>query len=356
MARIPFVRHRTANQIRAKYRACRHPVEKTRWHAVWLLARTDEPRTPAQVADLVGLSDVTVRAILHRWNAAGPDGLADGRKGNGSEPKLTPRRRDGPVRRPAEAAAGRRAVDRAEGRPVRPRPVGRGGRPGDRVAVAAGPRVHPPGAPPLPPPGRPTARPAGGGKKLAPPGEAAAGGEPREGGRGVGRGRGPARAQADHPPGVVARGAPAPVVRADEVRVAVRVRVRPTRHRGDVHGDPAAGEGRADGRGPGRVRRPRRPGRGEGAGAGGGPGRVAHGQAAGGAGRTSGSTSCRRVRPELQPVEPFWALVREGVANDTFDRLADLRRVVRRRCRRLAADRATVKGAIGFRWAVNLEA
>src|SRR5438552_1946795 len=25
LARIPFVRHRTANQIRAKYRACRHP-------------------------------------------------------------------------------------------------------------------------------------------------------------------------------------------------------------------------------------------------------------------------------------------------------------------------------------------
>jgi transposase len=60
--------------------------------------------------------------------------------------------------------------------------------------------------------------------------------------------------------------------------------------------------------------------------------------------------------PELQPVEPFWALVREGVANETFDRLSDLRRVVRRRCRRLAGDRATVKGAIGFRWAVNLEA
>ena len=94
MARIPFARHRTANQIRAKYRACRHPIEKTRWHALWLLARTDEPRTPARVAALVGLSDVTVRAILHRWNARGPDGVADGRTGNGSEPKLTPRRRD----------------------------------------------------------------------------------------------------------------------------------------------------------------------------------------------------------------------------------------------------------------------
>jgi transposase len=94
VARIAFARHRTVNQILRKYRACRHPVEKVRWHAVWLLARTDEPRTPALVADLVGLSAVTVRAVLHRWNAAGPDGLTDGRKGNGSDPKLTPRRRD----------------------------------------------------------------------------------------------------------------------------------------------------------------------------------------------------------------------------------------------------------------------
>jgi hypothetical protein len=59
--------------------------------------------------------------------------------------------------------------------------------------------------------------------------------------------------------------------------------------------------------------------------------------------------------PELQPVEPFWALVREAVANDTFDRLTDLRRRVARRCRRLAGDRETVLGAIGFHWAVRLE-
>ena len=94
MARIPFVRHRTVNQILRAYRACRHPVEKVRWHAIWLLARTDEPRAPAQVAGLVGLSGVTVRAVLHRWNATGPDGLSDVRKGNGSEPRLTPRRRN----------------------------------------------------------------------------------------------------------------------------------------------------------------------------------------------------------------------------------------------------------------------
>jgi transposase len=94
MARIPFVRHRTVNQLRNKYRACREGVEKARWHAVWLLARTDVPRTPAQVADVVGLSAVTVRDVLHRWNADGPAGLADGRTGNGSEPRLNARRRD----------------------------------------------------------------------------------------------------------------------------------------------------------------------------------------------------------------------------------------------------------------------
>ena len=59
--------------------------------------------------------------------------------------------------------------------------------------------------------------------------------------------------------------------------------------------------------------------------------------------------------PELQPVEPFWALVREAVANDTFGRLADLKRRVTRRCGWLARNRDTVKGAVGFRWAVNLE-
>jgi transposase len=93
MPRLPFVRHRTANQIRSKYRSCRHPTEKVRWHALWLLARADRDRTPAAVADLVGPSAVTVRAVLHRWNDHGPEGVADRRKGNGAAPKLSARRR-----------------------------------------------------------------------------------------------------------------------------------------------------------------------------------------------------------------------------------------------------------------------
>lgn len=89
MERLPVVRHLTANQARARYRACRHPVERTRWHALWLLLRSDQARTPAQVAEVVGLSVITVRGVLHRWNDRGPGGVADGRRGNGAKPRLT---------------------------------------------------------------------------------------------------------------------------------------------------------------------------------------------------------------------------------------------------------------------------
>jgi transposase len=88
MKRLPVVRHLSAARAEAQYRACKHPVEKVRWHAIWLLLRTDPVRTPAQVADLVGLSVITTRDILKRWNELGPEGLADGRKNNGSESKL----------------------------------------------------------------------------------------------------------------------------------------------------------------------------------------------------------------------------------------------------------------------------
>jgi hypothetical protein len=58
--------------------------------------------------------------------------------------------------------------------------------------------------------------------------------------------------------------------------------------------------------------------------------------------------------PELQPVEPLWPLVREALANKTFPTLAALTEPLAKRCRWLAEDTATVKGAVGFHWAVAL--
>jgi transposase len=65
-------------------------VEKTHWQILWLLTRTAEPPSPAHVASQVGLTPAWVRTVLKRWNAQGPEGLADRRPlTNGGHSKLT---------------------------------------------------------------------------------------------------------------------------------------------------------------------------------------------------------------------------------------------------------------------------
>jgi transposase len=93
MRRLSVIRHRTANRVRAAYRACRDGVEKTRWHMIWLLLRTDAPRTPAQVAEVVGVSAQTVRAALRRWDEHGPEGLTDRRATNRGRSRLSDEQR-----------------------------------------------------------------------------------------------------------------------------------------------------------------------------------------------------------------------------------------------------------------------
>jgi hypothetical protein len=73
-------------KLRHRYASCRHPVEKPRWHALWLLARTDAPRTPAAVADVVGLSAVTVPTSSTGGTTAAPTGWPTGSGGTGPSP------------------------------------------------------------------------------------------------------------------------------------------------------------------------------------------------------------------------------------------------------------------------------
>src|SRR5947199_5609206 len=78
--RLPIAPHLSHEEIARRYRACRSGVEKTHWQALWLLTRPGDPPTPAEVAPQLGLSPGWVRALIKRWNADGPDGLADRRK------------------------------------------------------------------------------------------------------------------------------------------------------------------------------------------------------------------------------------------------------------------------------------
>src|SRR5262245_26822906 len=89
--RLPIEPHLSPDAIARRYRACRHGIEKTHWQVLWLLTRADRLPAPAQVARQVGLTPGWVRALIKRWNAAGPDGLIDRRATtNGGRARLTP--------------------------------------------------------------------------------------------------------------------------------------------------------------------------------------------------------------------------------------------------------------------------
>ena len=90
MKRLPVVEHLAPEEIDQRYRLCTDAAEKTRWHVLWLVTRPDRPVSATAAARLVGFSPAWGRAILKRYNEHGPDALTDGRRGNGSDPKLSP--------------------------------------------------------------------------------------------------------------------------------------------------------------------------------------------------------------------------------------------------------------------------
>ena len=87
--RLTIAPHLEPDPIARRYRTSRHPVEKTRWHALGLMTRPDEPRSADQAARLLGSSGNWARATVKRYNEFGPDGLKDRRATNGQEPRLT---------------------------------------------------------------------------------------------------------------------------------------------------------------------------------------------------------------------------------------------------------------------------
>ena len=92
MKRLPVAQHLTAEEIDRRYRGCADAAEKSRWHVLWLVARPDQPVSATTAAKLVGFTPAWGRAILKRYNAHGPDALADGRRDNGADPELSPER------------------------------------------------------------------------------------------------------------------------------------------------------------------------------------------------------------------------------------------------------------------------
>lgn len=74
--RIHLAPHLTADELHARYRQACEPVERSRWHFLWLLA---QGLTATAVAGVTGYSAYWIGQIARRYNRDGPDGMRDRR-------------------------------------------------------------------------------------------------------------------------------------------------------------------------------------------------------------------------------------------------------------------------------------
>jgi transposase len=84
--RFGVAEHLDLEELTARERAARDPVERGRWQMIRLLVAG---RSLREVAEVTGYSSRWVREVVRRYNAEGPAGLADRRHANpGAAPLL----------------------------------------------------------------------------------------------------------------------------------------------------------------------------------------------------------------------------------------------------------------------------
>ena len=75
--RIRLEPYLTEDQLKTRYRRARDPVERSRWHFLWLLAGG---MTATTLAAVTGYSAYWIGQIARRYNRDGPDGVRDRRR------------------------------------------------------------------------------------------------------------------------------------------------------------------------------------------------------------------------------------------------------------------------------------
>jgi transposase len=75
--RISLEPHLTTKELEGRYRSTKDPVERSRWHFLWLLARG---LTAKVIASITGYSAYWIARIARRYNQHGPAGIKDLRR------------------------------------------------------------------------------------------------------------------------------------------------------------------------------------------------------------------------------------------------------------------------------------
>ncbi len=72
-------------ELERRFRTCPDPVEARHVQVIWLLA---QGHTVGATSKVTAFGTRWVEQLLERYNASGPDALANGRRHNGLKPSL----------------------------------------------------------------------------------------------------------------------------------------------------------------------------------------------------------------------------------------------------------------------------
>ncbi len=71
--------HLSIEEVEARYRQARDPVERSQWQIIWLLA---QGKTTKTIREVTGYCLAWIRTIAHRYNQDGPQAIGDHRHAN----------------------------------------------------------------------------------------------------------------------------------------------------------------------------------------------------------------------------------------------------------------------------------
>lgn len=83
--KLQITSHYSVEELKARYRACRDPVETRRWQLIWLVTAG---KTLTAAAEAIAFNYDYAREIVSNYNAEGAEGLRNRRKD--SRPHATP--------------------------------------------------------------------------------------------------------------------------------------------------------------------------------------------------------------------------------------------------------------------------
>lgn len=84
---LALTEHFSSEELFEYYRTAKDAVERSHWQIIWLKS---QGKTTPQIREVTGYCDDWIRAIIHRYNAHGADGVRDKRHDHpGPEPMLS---------------------------------------------------------------------------------------------------------------------------------------------------------------------------------------------------------------------------------------------------------------------------